>query len=294
VTLEDIQEVNRVLLHSGADIVQINTVRKHLSQIKGGWLAKKIFPATLINLTVSDVVGDPLDYITGPTVPDTSTFSDARKVLDDFALWDTFPPSACEYLRNGGPEQETPKSFHHAPNYDYIVVRSAAAAEAAAERATSLGFTTMILTTMLKGEAKDAGMLFASIAKEIIAFGRPLEPPCVIIASGENTVTIDGECGVGGPNQEFAAAACLDIAGMENIVIVSIDTDGSDGPTKFAGGIVDGTTLGSVQRKGLNVQRALRCHDVTPLLDQLNAGIITGPTHTNVNDLKLLLVGDRA
>jgi glycerate 2-kinase len=291
VTLADKQRVNHLLLHSGADITQINAVRKHLSQIKGGWLAKHILPATLINLTVSDVVGDMLDYITDPTVPDTSTFGDARKVLDDFDLWDKFPASASAYLRNGGCEQETPKLFDGAPLYTYVVVDGAAASRGALARADELGFAPMILTTFLKGEAREAGMLFAAIALEIASHGRPLKPPCAIIAAGENTVTINGKYGKGGPNQEFVVSACSDIAGLDNVVIVAIDTDGTDGPTDLMGGIVDGSTYKQAQDQGIDIALALKHHDVSPLLDSLGAGIFTGPTGTNVNDLKLVLVG---
>ena len=182
VSLADKQRVNQVLLHCGADIIEINAVRKHLSRIKGGWLAKAILPATLVNLTVSDVVGDPLDYITGPTVADTSTFDDARGVLDRYELWEALPESAADYLRSGGEAQETPKDFGDAPIYTFLIVDSAAACLGAAERAAELGYKPMILTTMLKGEAREAGTFFAAIANEIVRFGRPMSAPCAIVS----------------------------------------------------------------------------------------------------------------
>lgn len=291
VSLADKQKVNEVLLFCGADITEINAVRKHLSRIKGGWLAKAILPATLVNLTVSDVVGDPLDYITGPTVPDTSTFHDARRVLDRYCLWDDFPPSAARYLRSGDAAQETPKDFGNAPLYNYIIVEGAAACLGAAIRAEALGFQPLILTTMLKGEAKDAGTLFASIANEIVRYGRPVSGPCAIIAGGENTVTIDDQYGQGGPNQEFALSASLDIAGLDTVVVVAIDTDGTDGPTDLAGGMVDGETLSTLRAKGIDPFRALREHDASTVLSEIGDVVITGHTGTNVNDLKMLLVG---
>ncbi|TET85647.1 MAG: glycerate kinase [Anaerolineales bacterium] len=291
VSLADKQKVNQVLLHCGADITEINAVRKHLSRIKGGWLAKAILPATLVNLTVSDVVGDPLDYITGPTVPDTSTFDDARGVLDRYELWEAFPESAADYLRSGGEAQETPKDFGDAPVYTFLIVDSTAACLGAAERAAELGYKPMILTTMLKGEAREAGTFFAAIANEIVRFGRPMSAPCAIVAGGENTVTIPGEYGRGGPNQELALSACLDLVGLENVVLVAIDTDGTDGPTDLAGGIVDGSTLPAAQAKEIDVFRALHDHDASRVLQELGDAIITGHTGTNVNDLRLLLVG---
>jgi len=291
VTLEDKQRVNQLLLLSGADIFQINCVRKHLSQIKGGWLANKILPATLINLTVSDVVGDELDYITGPTVPDTSSFDDARSVMNEFDLWGTFPASASAYLRSGGDAQETPKDFGDLPLHAFVVVPGDAACVGAHERAKELGFNSVILTSMLEGEAGEAGSFFAAIAKEVVTFGRPLARPCAVVAGGENVVTIGSDQrGKGGPNQEFALSASLGISSLANAVIVSIDTDGSDGPTDTAGGMVDGTTRATALCKGLDPSRALRRHDVHGVLHGIGDAIVTGPTGTNVNDLKILLV----
>jgi len=291
VSLEDIQKVNQLLLLSGADIVQMNAVRKHLSQIKGGWLAKRILPATLINLTVSDVVGDMLDYITGPTVPDTSTFDDARAVMDEFNLWTAFPASASEYLRNGKDEQETPKAFGGLPLHSFVLVAGDAACIGALERAKMLGFNSIILTSMLQGEARDAGTFFASIAKEVLTFGRPLAPPCAFIAGGENIVTIGPDHrGKGGPNQEFALSAGIGIAGLDRALTASIDTDGSDGPTDVAGGMVDGSTRPRAEAMGLNLSMALRRHDAEMVLRKIGDAVVTGPTGTNVNDLKILLV----
>lgn len=291
ISLEDIQKVNQILLLSGADIVQINSVRKHLSRIKGGLLAKEIFPATLINLTVSDVVGDMFDYITGPTVPDTSTFEQARRVMERYELWEVFPPSANDYLRDGKDELETPKSFKGFPLHSFLIVPGDAACVGAEKRAQELGFNTMVLTSMLKGEAKEAGSFFSSIGQEILSFDRPLGKPCVIIAGGENVVTINsGDKGEGGPNQEFALAASLEIAGQDQMLIAAIDTDGSDGSTSTAGGMVDGSTIRTAEFFGFDPVRNLKLHNSNELLCKTGDAIFTGPTGTNVNDLKLLII----
>jgi hydroxypyruvate reductase/glycerate 2-kinase len=291
VSLEDLKTVNQNLLLCGADIFQINSVRKHLSRIKGGWLAEAILPATLINLTVSDVVGDALDYITGPTVSDTSSFDDARRVLDEYRLWDDLPHSVVEYLRRGGLSNETPKSFNGFPLHTYVIVPGDAACKGAYQRAVELGFNATILTSMLEGEAKDAGAFFAAIAKEITHFGRPITAPCAIIAGGENVVSMrDNIVGIGGPNQEFAVSASIKLSNLRNVVVLSIDTDGSDGPTQIAGALVDGSSMPMAINKGLSPQIALHNHNTFDLIQQIDDGILTGPSGTNVNDLKILLV----
>jgi len=291
-TLQDKQRVHELLLLSGADIFQINAVRKHLSRIKGGWLARAILPATLVNLTVSDVVGDALDYITDPTVPDTSSFADARAVLDEFDLWDEFPPAAVEYLREGNKELETPKAFDGLPLHSFLLVPGDAACLGAYERAKALGFASMILTTKLEGEARDAGKFLAAIGQEALHRGRPMAPPCAIIVGGENVVSIgSAPRGVGGPNQEFALSASLNIRALDNMLVASLDTDGTDGPTDAAGAMVDGSTLATARSKGLDPREALKRHDTYPLLKEVEDLIRTGPTGTNVNDLKLLLIG---
>ena len=291
VSLGDLQKVHQLLLLSGADIFKINAVRKHLSSIKGGWLAERIMPATLINLTVSDVVGDHLDYITGPTVSDTSTFDDARSVMDEYDLWVSFPDSASDYLRRGGSAEETPKGFGNLPLHSFVVVGGDAACVAAAQRADALGFESMVLTSMLEGEAREAGSFLASIGKEVLRFGRPIAPPCAVITGGENVVTIGSDHrGDGGPNQEFVLSAGLEIAGLDRILVAAIDTDGFDGNTDAAGGMVDGKTRSAADIAGIDPIMSLRKHDVEGLLRRVGDVIITGPTGTNVNDLKILLV----
>jgi glycerate-2-kinase len=291
VTFDDIRKINHILILSGADIIAINTVRKHLSRVKGGWLADQILPATLVNLTVSDAVGDQLDYITCPTVPDTSTFDDARRVMDTYNLWDKSPSAASEYIRAGDEAMETPKDFGDLPLYSFIVVPGDAACVGAYKRAKELGYNAMIITSMLTGEAKDAGAMLASIGKEVLMYERPMKSPCAIIAGGENVVTIgDGNHGRGGPNQEFALSAGLEIADLEGIVISSIDTDGLDGVTEAAGGMVDCSTLAIAEAQDLDLMAALRAHDTEEVICQVGDAVVTGLTGTNVNDLKLMLV----
>jgi hydroxypyruvate reductase/glycerate 2-kinase len=291
-TLQDKQRVHELLLLSGADIFQINAVRKHLSRIKGGQLAKAILPATLVNLTVSDVVGDALDYITDPTVPDTSHFEDARAVLDEFDLWDEFPPAAAQYLRAGSRERETPKSFDGLPLQSFLLVPGDAACVGAYERARVLGFESRILTTRLEGEAREAGKFLAAVGLEILQRGQPMSSPCAMIVGGENVVSIGSASrGQGGPNMECALAASLSMREADNMLIASLDTDGGDGPTDAAGGMVDSSTFRIARSKGLDPREALKQHDAYPLLRETGDLIRTGPTGTNVNDLKLLLVG---
>ena len=270
-----------------------NDVRKHLSQVKGGRLAQAVDSrAHLINLTVSDVTGDELDYITDPTVADTSYFEDARTTLTKYDLWDRVPSSVSEYLKTAELENETPKPDDLAGHnlQSFILVKSASVCEAAAGRAKELGFKPMILSTVLEGESKELGQTFAAIAREILANQRPLKAPCAVIGGGETTVKIDGMAGEGGPNQEFSLAAVPGLDRIGNVVAVGLDSDGTDGPTDIAGGIVDNLTLARAKSLGLNLFNALREHDVTPALRKLGDEIETGATGTNVNDLKFMLI----
>lgn len=291
VTLDEKKQVNKLLLTCGANIIEINAVRKHLSRIKGGWLAKAVHPqAHLINLTVSDVIGDPLDYITCPTVPDTSNFDDARRTLSKYELWDKVPASVARYLKAGGPALETPKDLSDHRIDNFIIVAGTAACEGAAEKAKELNLQTMILSTMLEGESRELGGTFAAIAKEILLNNRPLQPPCVVIGGGETTVKITGEAGLGGPNQEFSLGAALWIDQIGDVVVIGQDSDGTDGPTDIAGGVVDNLTIQRAKALGIDIFAALNRHDVTSVLLKMEDAILTGATGTNVNDLKLMLV----
>jgi len=289
VTLEEKKTVNRLLLSSGATIFEINAVRKHLSKIKGGRLGLSVFPAQLINLTVSDVIGDALDYITDPTVPDTSTFADAMATLKKFDLLEKVPESVRQHIINAQLESESPKEYSDNPYHNYILVGSNAACEEAARRATAKGLHTMLLSTHFDGESSELGRNFSSIAKEIMGFKRPLAPPCIIIGGGETLVTLKENFGNGGPNQEFVCGALLNLERQKNYVVAGIDSDGTDGPTEVAGAIADETTLATAKKKGIDLFLALRLHSVTEPLKELEATILTGHTGTNVNDLKFII-----
>ncbi len=293
VDLDEKRAVNQLLLTCGANIIEINSVRKHLSRIKGGRLSRAIHSrALLINLTVSDVIGDPLDYITGPTVPDTSTLEDARAVLSKYELMSRVPASVADFLRTAGPDQETPKPVDMAnrKQHDFIILPAHTVCEAAAQKAADLGMETMILSTMLEGESRELGRTFASIAGEIVRNGRPLKPPCAVIGGGETTVKINGRSGYGGPNQEFVLGAALEIGGNSNALVAAIDSDGTDGPTQAAGGIADQKTTARARVEGVDLFASLGHHDAGTALDKLGDCIVTGATGTNVNDLKLMLV----
>lgn len=290
ISLEKKRNVHELLLASGADILAINAVRKHLSKIKGGLLAQAILPAELVSLTVSDVVGDPLDYITGPTVADTSCVSDAIDVLKGFDLWDKVAASIREHLSRGS-QAETPKTLDAELVHTFLLIPSATACNAASAKAQELGFNPLVLTTSLEGESQEIGIFLGTIAREIVGNGRPIAPPCAVIASGEATVTVLDAGGSGGPSQELALGAAIKIEGISQVVLASIDTDGFDGPTEFAGALVDGSTLSRAEKLGYDVFHHLRAHNVTPLLKDIGDTLLTGPTGTNVADLVVMLVG---
>jgi glycerate 2-kinase len=289
VTLADKQETTRLLLECGADIHEMNCVRKHISALKGGQLARLAYPATLLTLTLSDVVGDDLDVIgSGPTVPDRSTFADARDVIEKYGLRDRIPPAVV--LRLGGDSPETPKPgdkiFESVQNL--IVGSNRLAVDAAARAARALGFHTLVLSTFLEGEAREVARVHAAIAHELQAFERPVRLPACVISGGETTVTIRGH-GLGGRNQEFALAAALHIAGLKDVVILSAGTDGADGPTDAAGAIADGTTAARAREAGLAPGKFLANNDSYRLFERLDDLIKTGPTGTNVADIQIIL-----
>jgi len=292
VSLEEKKVVNKLLLTCGANIIEINAVRKHLSQIKGGRLAKTIHPeADLINLTVSDDNGDPSENITGPTVPDTSTFEDARNAISKYKLWEKLPVSVRNYLKNATSEMETPKDLSDHQLHNFIIVAGDTACVAAEKKAKEIGFNTMILSTMFEGESKELGEFFISIAKEVIINNRPVKPPCVIIGGGETTIKLEGSYGMGGPNQEFVLSAGIYLKELEkNIVIVGMDTDGTDGPTNFAGTLMDGYSIIKAKKLGISLQKELDRHNESAIFEKLGDNIITGHTGTNVSDLKFIVI----
>lgn len=290
VTLTEKKRVNRLLLSSGASIFEINAVRKHLSKIKGGRLALAVFPAELINLTVSDVIGDPLDYITDPTVPDTSTFVDALRTLRKYDLLKKVPPSVRVHLESADPRHESPKDFGPMPCHNFILTNNDSACGAVANVAASLGLRSMILSTLFDGESRELGMSFAAIAKEIRRSQRPLKAPCVLIGGGETVVTLRRNFGKGGPNQEFVASTILNMAGQTDFAVVGLDTDGTDGPTPAAGAMADAFTALTARAKGVDLHECLEDHVVLSAWTSLDDIIVTGQTGTNVNDLKFLIL----
>lgn len=289
--VEDLRITYTQLLRSGANIVEMNAVRKHLCKIKGGRLAQAIHPeAEIINLTVSDVIGDMLDYITCPTVPDTSTFDNARATMEKYELWDKVPESVNKYLKNATEKEETPKDLSDHLIHNFIIVKGDAPCVGAETKAKELGYNTMILSTMIEGESREVGTVFAAIAKELVMNNRPLQTPCAIIGGGETTVKIVGESGQGGPNQQFALSASTWIEDSDNIVIAGIDTDGTDGASDLAGAIVDGSTMNRARKMGISIFEYIEKYNDTPALKELGDGLFTGATGTNVNDLKIILV----
>jgi glycerate-2-kinase len=294
ITIADKREITDALLKCGATINEINTVRKHISDFKGGWLAKKAYPATILNLILSDVVGDPLDFIaSGPTVPDSTTFSDAIKVLKKYGLWEKAPASIRKVLSEGekGKIPETPKANDEAFKkvFNVVIGNNRLATQTAQNYLKSEGLNTLLLTSTLEGEARHIGTMLASIAHEVSASGSPIPKPAAIIAGGETTVTITGK-GKGGRNQEIALAAALKMNGMEGAVLASLSTDGIDGPTDAAGAIVDGKTLTRAAKKGLIPEEFLAENDSYNFFSKLEDLIFTGPTGTNVNDISIVIV----
>lgn len=291
ISLEDKKKVTELLLKCGATIDEINAVRKHISAIKGGRLAKYIHPAEIINLVIIDeVAGRPW----GPTVPDTTTFKDAINVLKKYDLWEKIPNTIREHLKRGmvEPKLETPKpnDFKGLKVRNVVLADNEIMCEAAKKRAEKLGFKSLILSTKLEGESREVGIVLASIAKEIERKGRPIKPPCVLILGGETTVTITGQSGKGGPSQELVLGASLKIAGSKRIVVTSIDTDGTDGPTEIAGGIVDGSTLKRAEKIGVDIFENLMKHNSSEVLMKLQDAIVTGSTGTNVMDLNVVVI----
>jgi len=294
ISLEEMRRLTDSLLRCGTTINEINAVRKHISQVKGGRLARLAYPASLITLILSDVVGDPLDMIaSGPTVPDTTTYADAWRALERYELVDKVPPAIVCHLELGkaGQIEETPKDgdpvFER--TYDLIIGNNRQAALAAVKKAQELGFNALLLTTYMEGEAREVAKVLAALAKEVVHYGKPVARPACLVLGGETTVTVRGD-GLGGRNQEMALAAALAIEGMEDILILCAATDGSDGPTDAAGAIAEGDSVARARQLGLDARAYLANNDSYHFFQALGDLIITGPTNTNVNDLAIVFV----
>jgi glycerate 2-kinase len=280
VTLKQLQSITDQLLKSGANIEEINAVRKHLSEVKGGRFAQKVFPARVVCLILSDVLSNRLDVIaSGPAHPDLSTSEDALNVLKKYNV--RVDENVLKELKD-----ETPKSLSNVESY--IVADLKLACEKAVEVAERFGYRGAILTTSLDCEAKEAGFFVGSIAKELVLHDRPLKKPCALVLGGETVVHVKGK-GKGGRNQELALAAALKIDSLDNVVVCSLGTDGTDGPTDAAGGIVDGKTVQRIKDAGFEPEELLENNDSYNALKVSKDLLITGPTGTNVNDLILIL-----
>lgn len=295
ISLNEKQEVTKKLLACGASINEINAVRKHISKIKGGQLARFSYPATLITLILSDVIGNYLDVIaSGPTVPDSSTFDDVKEILKRYKIWNNIPDTVKNYIEKGrkGEMPETPKAGEDvfSKTQNVVIGSNIQAVLAAEKKARKLGYHTMVLSSFVEGETKDVAKVHAAIAKEVLQSGNPVSSPACIVSGGETTVTIRGK-GKGGRNQEFCLAAALDIAGLNSVTILSGGTDGTDGPTDAAGAICDGKTVERAVDKQMQIQNYLSDNNSYTFFKNLDDLLITGPTNTNVMDLRLVLVG---
>ncbi len=292
VSLQNLQSLTEILLASGATINEINTLRKHLDRIKGGQLARFTSPAKMIGLILSDVVGDPLDVIaSGPTIPDETTFADALAILEHYQIEDQIPAPILEYLKLGeaGKVEETPKPGEHlfADVNNIIVGSNRTASQAALEQALKEGFNTFVLSNYLQGEASQVGRFLATILRQVAIHNQPIPRPACIIVGGETTVTLRGD-GLGGRNQEIALGAVDELDGLVGIALITLATDGGDGPSDAAGAVVTGRTLQQARTLDLDPQSFLARNDAYNFFDPLGDLLKTGPTQTNVNDLAFL------
>jgi len=287
IELANLKKLTGALLRSGADIGEINAVRKHVSVLKGGGLVSLAAPARTLALLLSDVVGDdPSAIASGLTAPDPTTLEEARRVLKHYGI--DPPESVAEYLKKA---EETPKPgdavFERVAN---VVCGSGRhAAEAAAEKASELGYEPLLLSTTITGDARPIASVYAAVIREVLESGNPLPSPCAIVSGGEATVTVGGG-GTGGPNQEFALTLAVELDGLGGWAALTADTDGNDGPTDAAGGLVSGATADAIRGGGVDPEEALANNDAYRALEAGGALLVTGPTGTNVNDLRVALV----
>src|SRR5687767_9713321 len=293
-SLEDKRRATEVLLKSGAKIQEVNAVRKHISQIKGGRLARLAAPATLVTLVLSDVINDSLEAIaSGPTVPDSSTYGDCLQIIKHYDVERQIPAAVVAVLRRGASGQiaETPKLtddiFRGTQNV--VVGGNGLALTAAQHRAETLGYQTRVLSNRLEGESRIVAKAHSDLVKEILRTKTALSLPACLLSGGETTVTVRGD-GLGGRNQEFSLAAAIEIDGINGVAILSGGTDGTDGPTDAAGGIVDGSTIDRGRAKDLDAAVFLTQNDSYHFLQATDDLLVTGPTLTNVMDLQITLI----
>jgi hydroxypyruvate reductase len=285
--LADLKDLTGALLRSGANISEINTVRKHVSVLKGGGLASLAAPAPTLALLLSDVVGDdPSAIASGLTAPDPTTLEETRRVLERYGIEP--PESIAQHLRDAA---ETPKPgdalFERVANV--LCGSGRHAAEAASEKARELGYEPMLLSTTVTGDARGIASVYAAVIREVLESGNPLPAPCAVVSGGEATVTVRGS-GMGGPNQEFALALAVELDGVGGWAALAADTDGNDGPTDAAGGLATGATADAIRDGGIDPEDALADNDAHAALEAGGALLVTGPTGTNVNELRVALV----
>lgn len=300
IPFEDEVKLTEELLKCGARILEINALRRHISQTNGGRLAQRIESkgAEMVNLIISDSVGrkanlnpsKPAKFFGTPVAPDGTTLEDARGVIKKYDLQSRIPRSILEYLQGNEPRKETPKSFssliHH-----FVIESPSDACRVAESVSKKFGLKSLILTTLLEGESREAGIFLSAIAKEVILNHRPIPPPCVLIAGGETTTRVEGELCGGGPSQELALGFAIEVSGKKGVCIGAVDTDGTDGPTDIAGALADGTTVKRAMEKGLDPYEILKQHESYKLVKAIGDGIITGNTGTNVCDLNVIYIG---
>jgi glycerate 2-kinase len=287
-TLDDKQRINKDLLRSGATIREMNCVRRHLSGIKGGRLAAACYPAQVINLLISDVPGDdPADIGSGPTVGDATTCADALTIIDRYKI--TIPDAIRERLRDGGLESVKPGDQRLARVTTHMIAAPYQSLQAAADISLRAGIATYILGDAIEGEAKDVGTAFAGLARQIAAHNAPFQKPCILLSGGETTVTVRGH-GKGGRNVEFLLALGIALQGAAGVYALAADTDGVDGLEEIAGAVWTPDTQNRAWSLNLSAREALDNNDAHTFFGKLDQSLVTGPTKTNVNDFRAILI----
>jgi glycerate 2-kinase len=291
VTLEQKQDINRALLASGASISEMNCVRRHLSAIKGGRLAAACYPARVVNLVISDVPADGLnDVASGPTVPDPTTCADALAVLRRYGI--AVPPAVTELLESGRAESLKPGDPRLPDIESHLIATPLLALEAAAEVARAAGVDTHVLSDAVEGEAREVGKVMAALARHVNNHGQPFKPPCILLSGGETTVTVRGN-GRGGRNVEFLLSLGIALNGETNVAALAGDTDGVDGQEEIAGALLRPDSLARARRQGIHPPASLENNDAHSFFQALGDAVVTGPTLTNVNDLRIIYIGGR-
>ena len=288
ITLEEKQQINRKLLRSGASISEMNCVRKHLSDIKGGRLALACAPAKVVTLLISDIPGDDPGIIaSGPTLPDPTTCEDALAILKKYQI--DVPANVVKHLESGEGETPKPGDPRFARNENHIIATAQEALEAAAEMARAQGITPYILSDRIEGESRDIALMHAAMAKQVIDRNQPFEKPCVIISGGETTVTVKGN-GRGGRNAEFLLSLAIALDKEPGVYAIACDTDGIDGSEDNAGAVYAPDSVARAEEKGIRPRKLLENNDGYGFFDALDDLIVTGPSRTNVNDFRAILI----